>query len=143
MRLAGSAGVLASAGTLMAGPARAEAGQDAVQAVAAPDKQVLAGTSNHVPISIFVRGRQQIQLTGTRQEPGSPQWHATAADPSVVHVTVAPVQIGPFPVEYWELTVTGLKRGSTQVHVQETQATNPIKVLYDFVLDVTVLGLLE
>jgi hypothetical protein len=125
-------------------PVRAEEGQEPTREIAAPDKQPLAGTSNHVPISIFIRGRQQIQLTGRKPGPGVPTWAARAADPSIVQATVQPVQIGPFPVEYWELTVTGLKIGSTQVHVQETQATpHPIRVLYDFVLDVTVLGLLE
>jgi hypothetical protein len=98
--------------------------------------------SGDVPISIFIRGKQEIQLTGRKPVPGGPTWSAQAVDPSIVQVTVQPVEIGPFPVEYWELTVTGLKIGNTQVHVQETQATHPIKVLYDFILDVTVLGLL-
>jgi hypothetical protein len=42
------------------------------------------------------------------------------------------------------LTVVGLKMGSTRIHVEEKQAsTNPPHVLYQFVLDVTVLGLQE
>jgi hypothetical protein len=145
MKRATAAGVVASASTLLAGSVRAEEGQDPARegsgGITPPGKQLPAGTSNHVPISIFIRGRQQIQLSGRKPIPGAPRWDARAADPSIVQVTAEPVQIGPFPVEYWELTVTGLRIGNTQVHVQETQATHPIKVLYDFVLDVTVLGL--
>ena len=99
--------------------------------------------SHHVPISIFIRGKQQIQLTGQKPVPGGPTWSVTADDPSIVQVTVEPSQIGVFPVKFWDLTVTGLKTGNTQVHVQESQATFPEKVLYRFALDVTVLGLLE
>jgi hypothetical protein len=145
MKRATAAGVVASASTLLAGSVRAKEGQEpareAVGSLAAPDKQLPTGTSNHVPISIFIRGKQQIQLTGRKPIPGAPKWGATVADPSIVKVTVEPVEIGPFPVEYWELTLTGLKIGNTQVHVLETQAEHVIKVLYDFVLDVTVLGL--
>jgi hypothetical protein len=146
MKRATAVGVAASATTLLAATVRAEGDLESAQegqpSPTAPGKQQpVAGTSNHVPISIFIRGRQQIQLTGRRPVPGGPTWSATAADPSVVHVTVQPVEIGPFPVEYWELTIIGLKIGQTQVHVQERQATHPIIVRYDFVLDVTVLGL--
>jgi hypothetical protein len=146
MKRATAAGVVASASALVAGAVRAEeaqqpAGAPYPAAPAAPDKQLPTGTSNHVPISIFIRGKEQIPLTGRRPLPGAPFWVATAADPSVVQVTVAPVEVGPFPVEYWELTLTGLKIGSTQVHVQERQQTQVIKVLYDFIFDVTVLGL--
>jgi hypothetical protein len=144
MKRATAAGVVASTSTLLASTVRAEEGQepapDANPGAAAPTKQLPAATSNHVPISIFIRGKQEIQLTGRKPIQGGPSWSVRADDPSIVQVTVEPVQIGPFPVEYWELTVTGLKIGNTQVHVQETQATHPIKVLYDFVLDVTVLG---
>ncbi len=146
MKRATAVGVAASASTLLAGSVSGESDREPAgqgqSGIAAPDKQAPAATSNHVPISIFIRGKQQIQLTGRKPLPGAPSWGARAADPSIVHVTVQPVEIGPFPVEYWELTVTGLKIGHTQVHVQETQATHPIRVLYDFVLDVTVLGLL-
>jgi hypothetical protein len=141
MKCATAAGVAASASALLAGTVRAErhqepAGNDP------QDKQSAIVASNHVPISIFIRGKQEIQLTGRKPGPGAPSWGAKADDPSIVQVSVQPVEIGPFPVEYWELTVTGLKMGNTRVHVQETQATGPIRVLYDFVLDVTVLGLL-
>jgi hypothetical protein len=146
LKRATAAGVLASASTLLAGSVRSEEGpepaREAPQGLTAPDKQPAAATSNHVPISIFIRGKQGIQLTGRKPVPGGPTWSAQAVDPSIVQVTVQPVEIGPFPVEYWELTVTGLKIGNTQVHVQETQATHPIRVLYNFVLDVTVLGFL-
>ena len=147
MKRATAAGVAASASTLLAGTVRAESEREPAgegqSGIAAPDKQAPAAESNHVPISIFIRGKQQIQLTGRQLGAGAPSWGAKAADPSIVHVTVQPVAIGSFPVKYWELTVTGLKMGHTQVHVQETQVTNRIRVLYDFVLDVTVLGLLE
>jgi hypothetical protein len=146
MKRAAAGGVVASTSTLLASSVRAEEGEDpapeANQDATAPTKQLPAATSNHIPISIFIRGKQEIQLTGRKPIADGPSWRATAADPSVVQVTVEPVEIRPFPVEYWELTVTGLKIGSTEVHVQETQATHPIRVLYHFVLDVTVLGLL-
>ena len=146
MKRATAAGVVVSASTVLAGSVRAGEGQEPAQEAyrgpAVPDKQLPTGTSNHVPISIFIRGKLVIPLTGRRPLTGAPSWFATAADPSIVQVTVQPVEIGPFPVEYWDLTITGLKIGSTQVHVQERQAApHPIRVLYDFVLDVTVLGL--
>jgi len=138
MKRATAAGVVASGCTLLAGTVRAEK-----PATREADEKSAAAMSDHVPISIFIRGKQQIQLTGQKPVPGGPSWSVTADDPSIVQVTVEPSQIGVFPVKFWELTVTGLKTGNTQVHVQESQATYPEKVLYRFVLDVTVLALLE
>ena len=62
---------------------------------------------------------------------------------SIVNVCVQPVEIESLPVDHWELTITGLKMGTTQVHVQETVAppSGSPSTPYDFVLDVTVLGL--
>jgi hypothetical protein len=147
MKRATAAAVAASAGTQMAGTARADDYQqpagEGQPGIRAPDKRWPTTTSDHVPISIFIRAKQQIQLTGRGIAPGAPSWSAKADDPSVAQVTVEPVHIGHFPVEFWNLTVTGLKIGKTHVHVQEAQATHPPHVLYHFVLDVTVLGLLQ
>jgi hypothetical protein len=146
MKRAAAAGMAASASTMVAGTVRAEGNQESAQPGAATqEKQSAILANNHVPMSIFVRGKQQLQLTGGKSAPGAPMWCAKADDSSICQVTVQPVEIGTFPVEYWELTITGLKMGSTQVHVQETVAPPvrvPVRTLYDFVLDVTVLGLL-
>jgi hypothetical protein len=132
----------------LAGTVRAEGNQDPARedqpGVSTQDKQSAILANNHVPISIFIRGKQQIQLTGRKPGPGQPKWVAKADDPSICNVTVQPVEIGSLPVEHWELTITGLKMGTTQVHVEETVAPPvrvPIRVLYAFVFDVTVLGL--
>lgn len=130
MKRATAAGVVASGSTLLAG-------------TRAADEKSAVETSNHVPVSIFIHGKQQIQLSGRKPQPGGPSWSAKAEDSSIVQVTVEPSQIALFPVQFWDLTVTGLKIGKTRVHVQEAQATHPPNVLYRFVLDVTVLGLLE
>ena len=146
MKRATAAGLVASGSTLLAGTVRAENDHELALAGlpgTGAQEEKAAMTSNHVPISIFIHGKQQIQLTGQKPIPGGLTWRATADDPSIVDVSVTPVQIGPFPVQYWELTVTGLKFGKTRVHVQEAQATNPPNVKYRFVLDVTVLRLLE
>src|SRR5262249_10863796 len=122
MKRATAAGVAACASTLLAGTARAEGGQeparDGQPGTAATGKPSAILANNHVPISIFARGKQQIQLTGRKPSPGAPSWVAKADDPSIVSVTVQPVEIESLPVEHWELTVTGLKMGTTQVHVQ-------------------------
>jgi hypothetical protein len=139
MKHATAAGVVASASAVLTGTVRAEADQGPTQ-----EGQQSTRPSHHVPVSIFIRGKQQIQLTGKKVQPGAPGWGATADDPSIALVTVEPVQIAHFPVQYWELTIVGLKMGTTRVQVEERQAsTNPPNVLYHFVLDVTVLGLLE
>jgi hypothetical protein len=148
MKRAAAAGVVASGSTLLGGAVRAENNQGPARegqpGTGAAGEKAAAATSNHVPISIFIHGRQQIQLTGQKIVPGGPSWGAKADDPSIVQVTAMPSQIAHFPVKFWELTVTGLKIGKTQVHVQEVQqATHPPTVLFSFVLDVTVLGLLE
>jgi hypothetical protein len=144
MKRATSTGLAATASTLLAGTVRAEGDQEGQPGTAAPDKQSAIVANNHVPITIFIRGKQQIQLTGQKPGPGAPKWVARADDPSIVNVAVQPVEVGSLPVDHWELTITGLKMGNTQVHVQETVAPAvrvPVRVLYDFVLDVTVLGL--
>jgi len=147
MKRATAAGVVASGSTLLAGTVRAENDKELARAgqpgTKAADEKSGTATSNHVPVSIFILSKQQIQLTGQRSIPGGPIWSAKADDPSIVQVTVEPSQIAHFPVKFWELTVTGLKIGETRVHVQETQATFPETVRYSFVLDVTVIGLQE
>ncbi len=148
MKRAMAAGVAASASTLLAVTVRAENGQEPARegqpSTAAPGRQTAILANNHVPISILVRGKQMLQLTGQKPAPGAPRWVAKADDPSIVNVTVQPVEIESLPVEFWDLTITGLKIGTTQVHVEETAAPPiriPVSVLYAFALDVTVLGL--
>ncbi len=147
MKRAMAAGVVASGSTLLVGTVRAENDQELARegqpGTRAADEKSATATSNHVPVSIFIHGKQQIQLTGQKPILGGPSSSAGRTTPSIVQVTVEPSQIAHFPVQFWELTVTGLKIRKTRVHVHQAQATHPPTVLYRFVLDVTVLELLE
>jgi hypothetical protein len=69
-----------------------------------------------------------------------------SSSPGVDHEELARgvrrLAIGPAPASARNLG--GLKMGTTQVHIQETVAPPvrvPVRTLYDFVLEVTVLGL--
>jgi hypothetical protein len=99
--------------------------------------------SSNVPISIFTHGKQELQLTGQAPMPGGFAWSAKSDNPDIAAVSVNPVQSPHFPTQYWELEVRGGTMGKTQVHVQESQATNPPNIRHSFTLDVTVLGLLK
>lgn len=126
IKCATAAGLAATASTLLAGSLLAEGelepAREGQQGTAAPDKQSAIVASNHVPISMFIRGKQEIQLAGVKPGPSEPKWVAKADDSSIVNVCVQPVEIESLPVDHWELTITGLKMGTTQVHVQETVA---------------------
>lgn len=98
--------------------------------------------NNDIPILVFVRGKQQIHLSGRKPIPGGFAWSVTVDDTSVAHVDLQPDEVGPLPVVSWSLTITGLKIGTTKIHLQESQATYPPNVRHAFTVDLTVSGLL-
>ncbi len=98
---------------------------------------------SHIPISLFIHGKLEINLTGTEPLPGGFCWSASVGDPSVASATLKPVKLGPLAVKYWEFTIQGLKPGQTEIHVQESQATYPPNIRHSFTIDLTVNGLLE
>jgi len=97
--------------------------------------------SNHVPISVFLHGKQELQLTGQRPLGKGFTWNAEPEDAEVVSATVQAVESPHFPVHYWELVLRGRRLGKTRVHVQEAQATDPVSIWCSFVIEVTVLGM--
>lgn len=78
MKRTTAAGVVASGSTLLAGTVRAENDQELARegqpGTRAADEKSATATSNHVPVSIFIHGKQQIQLTGQKPIPGGPSW---------------------------------------------------------------------
>ena len=77
-------------------------------------------TSDHVPITIFIRGKQELQLTGQKPIPGGFRWNAESKNPEIAEATVKPV--GEPVFQFWNLTILGKKIGKTQVQVKEQQA---------------------
>src|ERR1019366_7107505 len=80
-------------------------GAMAIAPVGAQESSGPVTTGQHIPITIIINGKQELQLTGQPPMAGGFIWSVHSDNPSIAEAVVKPVKVGPVSAPYWHLTI--------------------------------------